>query len=152
MSKRDNTLLTLEQALARILSGDTRRVSPDRKLSARAVETEAGLSNGSAYYYPEFIERILILKNQSAQAVTSHSNVSKMGKWKEKAQEAERLKIKFREECNELKQLNAQIAADQYRQMSALHEARQKISDLEKTIEKLRTELTDSRRWKIKRI
>lgn len=75
-----------------------------------------------------------------------------MGKWKEKAQEAERLKSKFRGECNELKQLNAQIAADQYRQMMSLQEAIQKITELEKIIENLNAELIDTRRRNIKRI
>ncbi|WP_329600496.1 hypothetical protein R1C93_01820 (plasmid) [Citrobacter koseri] len=152
MSKREHTLLSLEEALARILCGDTRRVSPKRKLSARAVETEAGLSNGSAYYYPELIERISILRHKSNPTVATRDPVSRTGKWKEKALEAERLKSKFREECIELKQLNAQIAADQYRQMSALQEAIQKISELEKIIEKLNAELNDPRRGKIKRI
>ncbi|WP_391488807.1 hypothetical protein [Leclercia tamurae] len=152
MSKREHTLLSLEEALARILSGDTRRVPPDKKLSVRAVETEAGLSNGSAYYYPELIERISIIKHKSHPSVTISGSVSRTGKWKIKAQEAERLKSKFRAEYIELKQLNAQIAADQYRQMSALQEAIQKISELEKIIDKLNAELNDPRRGKIKRI
>lgn len=152
MSKREHTLLSLEEALARILSGNTRRIPQDRKLSARAVEAEAGLSNGSAYYYPELIERISILRHKSNLSVATRGSVSRTGKWKEKALEAERLKSKFREECIELKQLNAQIAADQYRQMSALQEAIQKISELEKIIEKLNAELSDPRRGKIKRI
>lgn len=152
MSKRDNTLLILEEALARVLSGDTRRIPPTRKLSARAVETEAGLSNGSAYYYPEFIEKISTLKHKFDPSVPLLSSASRMGKWKEKAQEAERLKSKFRGECNELKQLNAQIAADQYRQMMALQEAIQKITELEKIIENLNAELIDTRRRNIKRI
>lgn len=152
MSKRDNTLLILEEALTRLLSGNPRRVPPARKLSARAVETEAGLSNGSAYYYPEIIEKISILKHKLAPSVTTHIAVSRTGKWKEKALEAERLKSKFREECNELKHLNAQIAADQYRQMSALQEAIQKITELEKIIENLNAELIDTRRRNIKQI
>ncbi|EAR9475553.1 hypothetical protein ACTMN8_002426 [Escherichia coli] len=152
MSKREHTLLSLEEALARILSGDTRRVPPDKKLSVRAVETEAGLSNGSAYYYPGLIERISILKHKSHPSVTISGSVSRTGKWKIKAQEAERLKNKFRAEYIELKQLNAQIAADQYRQMSALQEAIQKIAELEKIIDKLNAELNDPRRGKIKRI
>lgn len=152
MVKRDNTLLILEEALARILSGETRRVHPARKLSARAVETEAGLSNGSSYYYPELIEKISMFKGKINPSATIRSSVSRAGKWKEKAQEAERLKNKFRGECNELRKLNAQIAADQYRQMSALQEAIQKISDLEKIIDNLNAELIYTRRQNIKRI
>ncbi|EOL9073220.1 hypothetical protein ACOZ12_003191 [Cronobacter turicensis] len=152
MSKRDSTLLVLEEALARILNKTPLRVPQARKLSARSVEAEAGLSNGNAYYYPEFIEKISTLKHKSDPSVPLPSSASRMGKWKEKAQEAERLKSKFRGECNELKQLNAQIAADQYRQMMALQEAIQKITELEKIIENLNAELIDTRRRNIKRI
>ncbi|EIQ9462818.1 hypothetical protein WDR71_003221 [Escherichia coli] len=152
MSKRDSTLLVLEEALARILNKTPLRVPQARKLSARSVEAEAGLSNGSAYYYPEFIEKISTLKHKSDPSVPLRSSASRMGKWKEKAQEAERLKSKFRGECNELKQLNAQIAADQYRQMMALQEAIQKITELEKIIKNLNAELIDTRRRNITRI
>jgi len=152
MSKRDNTRLLLEEALLHILNGVPRRVSPSRKLSARAVETEAGLSNGSSYYYPEFIEKITKLKQKTDASVTTRRPANSIDKWKEKALEAERLKSKFREECNELKQLNGQIAADQYRQMSALQEAGQKISELERIIENLNEKLVNTRRRNITRI
>lgn len=152
MTKSENTRLALEEALTRILTGDPRRVSRSRKLSVRAVETEAGASNGSAYYYPEIIEKIKKNKKKTTLSAAPHSATSGVEVWKAKALEAGRLKSKFRDECNELKLLNAQIAADQYRQLSALHEALQKISDLEKTIESLNEELIKTRRHNITRI
>ncbi len=149
MSKRDNTLLMLEEALSRILSNAPRRIQLTRKLSARAVETEAGLSNGSAYYYPELIQKIVKLKQETGASVTIRRSISGTDKWKERALEAERLKKQFREENSELKELNAQIAADQYRQMSALRDALQKISELAEENERLRKALIDIRRHKI---
>ncbi|HHD7444745.1 TPA: hypothetical protein ACOVFI_003874 [Citrobacter braakii] len=152
MTKSENTRLALEEALTRILTGDPRRVPRTRKLSVRAVETEAGVSNGSAYYYPELIEKIKKHKKKTTLSAAPRSSTSGVEVWKAKAFEAGRLKNKFRDECNELKLFNAQIAADQYRQLSALHEALQKISELEKTIESLNEELIKTRRHNITRI
>ncbi|ENZ2688586.1 hypothetical protein ACGGUV_001705 [Salmonella enterica] len=152
MSKRDSTLLVLEEALARILNKTPLRVPQTRKLSARSVEAEAGLSNGSAYYYPELIGKITTLKQGVVSSASIRHTVSGPEKWKEKAREAERLKKQFREENTQLKALNAQIAADQYRQMSALREALHKITELEDVIEKLKKELITTRRQNITRI
>lgn len=46
MSKSQITRVELEQALKRVLSGETTRVAPTRKVSVLAVEEEAGLANG----------------------------------------------------------------------------------------------------------
>ena len=54
MNKSTNTLIQLEAALERILSNCTKRIPNTRKLSVRAVEEEAGLGNGSCYYYDDF--------------------------------------------------------------------------------------------------
>ncbi|MEH3481100.1 MULTISPECIES: hypothetical protein [Enterobacter] len=152
MIKSENTRLALEEAMSRILKGNPRRIAPSRKLSVRSVEIEAGLSNGSAYYYPEIIETISKHKRKTSKTVVTRSSVTEIAVWKEKVQEAERLKSKFRDECNELKLLNAQIASDQYQQMSTLREALQKIIELEKTIERLNEELIKTRRQNIARI
>lgn len=152
MTKSEKTRLALEEALTRILIGNPRRVPQSRKLSVRSVETEAGASNGSAYYYPEVIEKIANHKKKTSLSAAPCRATSVVDIWKGKALEAERLKSKFRNKFNELMLFNAQIAADQYRQMSALQEALQKISDLEKTIESLNEELIKTRRKNITKI
>ncbi|MBE3754781.1 hypothetical protein HJ201_09390 [Vibrio parahaemolyticus] len=58
MSKSQITRVELENALKRILSGKTERIAPNRKISVKAVEEEAGLGDGSAYYYKEVIDEI----------------------------------------------------------------------------------------------
>lgn len=146
MSKKDNTLLLLEAALDRILRGESQKIAPSRKLSVRAVEVESGLGNGSAYYHTKIIEKIKQIKNSS---ITTGSLNHQQGKWKQKALKVEKLKNKFRDENIALKLLNSQIAADQYRQMSTLRDALQRISELEKTIEELNIELVETRRKNI---
>ena len=140
MSKKDNTLLLLEAALDRILRGESQKIAPSRKLSVRAVEVESGLGNGSAYYHTKIIEKIKQIKNSSI--TTGSLN-------HQKALKAEKLKNKFRDENIALKLLNSQIAADQYRQMSTLRDALQRILELEKTIEELNIELVETRRKNI---
>lgn len=58
MSKSQITRVELENALKRILSGKTERIDPNRKVSVKAVEEEAGLGDGSAYYYKDVVATI----------------------------------------------------------------------------------------------
>lgn len=58
MSKSFITATELLDALARILDKKTVRIPPTRKLSVRAVEDEAGLGDGSAYYYKDVLGKI----------------------------------------------------------------------------------------------
>lgn len=149
MSKKDNTLLRLEAALDRILRGEPQRIAPSRKLSVRAVEEESGLGNGSAYYYTEIIDKIIKIKKEKHLPITAERSNHQQEKWKQRALKAEVLKKKFRDENIALKIFNSQIAADQYRQMSALRDALQRILELEKTIEELNIELVEVRRKNI---
>jgi hypothetical protein len=149
MNKKENTLLRLEAALERILKGEPQRVLPARNLSIRAIEIESGLGNGSAYYYPEIILKIEKIKQEIKSHTSAGKPIPQSDKWKHRANEAGRLKEKFRNEVRELKTLNAQIAADQYKQMSALKEALLRISELEKTIKELNTKIIDVKRKNI---
>ncbi len=149
MNKKANTLLRLEAALDRILRGEPQRIAPSRKLSVRAVEVESGLGNGSAYYHTEIIEKIIKIKQINNSSITTRNLNHQQGKWKQKALKAEKLKNKFRDENIALKLFNSQIAADQYRQMSVLRDALQRILELEKMIEELNIELVETRRKNI---
>jgi|AGFS01.1.fsa_nt_gi hypothetical protein len=141
MNKKENTLLRLDAALERIMSHNTRRIPSGRKLSTRAVEDEAGLGNGSAYYYPEIIQKIRNYQRQYRSKAPLGDAISS-DKWKQKVGEVEREKEKLRTENHELKILNAQIAADQYRQMLTLAEALRRIKSLEENVEELTRQLT----------
>lgn len=128
------------------MKGEPHRVLPSRKLSVRAIEVESGLGNGSAYYYPEIILKIEKIKQEIKSHTSAGKPIPQSDKWKHRANEAGRLKEKFRNEVRELKKLNAQIAADQYKQMSALKEALLRIAQLEIIIEDLNKQLINAKR------
>jgi len=54
----NKTEIALNEALERILKKEPRNICPDRRLSVRAVEAEAGLSRNSAYHYAEFRQKV----------------------------------------------------------------------------------------------
>lgn len=143
MNEKKLTLLRLEAAFER-LSG---KHVPGKRISIRAIETEAGLGNGSAYYYPEFIRKVYTFHHRMQtisgdQKATSYRVRGSAGD----NSELIRLKKKFHNEVLELRKFNAQIAADQYRQMSELNEARIRIRELEDIIADLQKQLTEAKR------
>jgi len=110
LSKSENTRLELLSAIDRILSGDTVRIDAKRGLSAIAVEEEANLGNGSAYYYSDVIEKIKLLKSKAITKKQAQQN-SDVTKLREKLANEKRLKEKYRAEIASLKEQMAQMAS-----------------------------------------
>ncbi|MEL7477837.1 MAG: hypothetical protein AAGJ17_02925 [Pseudomonadota bacterium] len=110
MSKSENTRLELLNAINRILSGKTIRIDAKRGLSAIAVEEEANLGNGSAYYYKDIIEKIKLLKSKAItqKQVQQNSDVTKL---RERLANEKRLKEKYRNEVANLKEQMSLMAA-----------------------------------------
>ena len=110
MSKSENTRLELLNAINRILSGKTIRIDAKRGLSAIAVEEEANLGNGSAYYYKDIIEKIKQLKSKAItqKQVQQNSDVTKL---RERLANEKRLKEKYRNEVANLKEQMSLMAA-----------------------------------------
>lgn len=136
MSHAKETCVALESALSRILSGDPIRCSPDRKLSVSAVEYEAELANGSAYYYPELVQKIKMLKKRHL------SNLSETAPktTNQKYLAEKKIKEKYREQVTELRQQVSQMATEHHQFNSDLIRACKKIKDQEDEIAKLRRE------------
>ncbi|WP_154115045.1 hypothetical protein [Vibrio cincinnatiensis] len=145
MKKSENTLLQLEAALQRILNGKTKRIPEHRKLSVRAVEEEAGLGNGSCYYYKEFKLKV---QSEAAKIKASSSitpTESDLEKLRFKRNEEKRIKIQYREQVDELKAMVAKMAAEHHQLSHALRKAHLKITQLE-------NELIEQQRKQIVRI
>ena len=144
MNKGNQTLLILEAALLRILSGQTKRILVTRKLSTRAVEEEAGLGNGSCYYYPEMINRIKSAKESKYSTEYCSTGSSKNGNQNKYLNE-KRIKQKYRQENIELKSMIAQMAAEHHHFNDALRKAYDEISELHKDNKKLRESLYEKK-------
>ena len=104
MNKSNLTELELENAINRIQKGETIRIPPTRKLSVRAVEDEANLGDGSAYYYKDIIEKIRHLANKSKTATTAINNGSSSAILREKLKKEINIKEKYRAEVKVLKE------------------------------------------------
>jgi hypothetical protein len=58
----ESGLIKLQEALSRLKSKSTTILPVGSKITARNVEIEADMGNGSAYYYPEFVDEIKLAK------------------------------------------------------------------------------------------
>jgi hypothetical protein len=104
MQKSNLTKIELENAISRIQKGETIRIHPTRKLSVRAVEDEAGLGDGSAYYYEDIIREIKeIIKSIKIGTITTNSDLNEVV-LREKLKKEVKIKEKYRAEVYKLKE------------------------------------------------
>ena len=148
MSKANNTLLLLKAALQRILQGQTNRIPANRKLSIRAVEEEAGLGNGSGYYYPEFVEKVRQAKSQVI-IENGALRCSDTERLRDKAKQQTRVKEKYKQEKDVLKNLVVRMAAEHHHFSDSLRKAYLKMDELTKENQELKNKLVELRRKKI---
>ncbi|AYO05885.1 hypothetical protein ACPSLY_15315 [Vibrio parahaemolyticus] len=134
MSKSQITRVELENALKRILSGKTERIAPNRKISVKAVEEEAGLGDGSAYYYKEVIDEI----KKSASKRSPKNNLEnmfeeKLSKLRERLANESRLKEKYRSQVEEYKTQLADMASQHNQLALIIQQYQYKVAELEST-------------------
>ncbi|NVP02661.1 hypothetical protein HWA77_20835 [Photobacterium damselae subsp. damselae] len=154
MKKNEATIIKLEAALERILLSETIRIPPSRKLSVRAVEEEAGLGNGSCYYYTDIIEKIKKAKYQIEDPTRNTENMAclQIQKIRKAKNNEKRIKQKYKDENKELKQRIEDMAAEHHQFAHALRLAYKRIQDLEQELEKTQQDLIASNRKKIRPI
>jgi len=145
MKKSENTRLQIEAALQRILDGKTNRIPEHRKLSVRAVEEEAGLGNGSCYYYQDITRRIQSEINRLRTSYPGSATPSDISSLKTKRDHERRIKIQYRKKVEELTRILASMAAEHHQLSWALKNALAHIEKLEKDI----TELKNSNIFKL---
>ncbi|HGE8268489.1 TPA: hypothetical protein ACGD2I_003013 [Aeromonas hydrophila] len=138
MKKSENTLLKLEAALQRIIERKTKRIPDHRKLSVRAVEEEAGLGNGSCYYYPDFKLRVQS-EVQKLKCLTPDTAVQSDVKiLREKRNQERKIKIQYREKVAVLTQRLTSMAAEHHQLSHALRHAYSRIESLEHQVIELK--------------
>ncbi|MEZ7205342.1 hypothetical protein [Pseudoalteromonas sp. DY56-GL79] len=148
MSKSENTLVALEAALERILSGNPKRIPTTRKLSVRAIEEEANLGNGSGYYYPEFVQKVKQVKSDIASS-KGEILLPEVDAVRTKLREQKRIKENYKEKYGTAKEQLALFAAAQHHLNDKLVQALARVDELEFENESLKAELVEFKRSKI---
>lgn len=138
MSKSQITKVKLEQALGRILSGKTHRVDPARKISVKAVEEEAGLGDGSAYYYKDIVQKIKesAIRN-SPKIRNQNAYEDKISSLRDRLNKEIKLKEKYREQVEDLKEQLSSMASQHNQLTLMIQQYQYKISEFESDIEQL---------------
>jgi hypothetical protein len=134
MNKSQLTVKELTDALNRIINKQTLRVSPERKLSVKAVEEEANLGDGTAYYYKETVETIkkCIADNNQPYKVSNETTLNESLKLRLKRET--KLKEKYRDEIKDLK-LKLSLLASQNNEFSiSIQQYKQRILELESNV------------------
>ncbi|MBF4249534.1 hypothetical protein EA007_00620 [Vibrio anguillarum] len=132
MSKSQITRVELENALKRILSRQTERIDPNRKISVKAVEEEAGLGDGSAYYYKDIVAKIKNAAIQHSPKVKSHNVYEeKIAKLRERLANEIRLKDKYRQQVEDYKEQLANMASQHNQLALMIQQYQYKIAELE---------------------
>lgn len=125
MSQRSEfTLAQLNDALERILQNVPEIVKPKKTISVSMVEREAGLGVGTAYYYPEIIDKIKNLKQ----------DVLKPNKTKEEKQKSKKKALDSTDQLRLLKELQQQIELRVQSEANLVYHlwrAQEKIRDIE---------------------
>ncbi|MCZ4373879.1 hypothetical protein O4H50_18950 [Vibrio diazotrophicus] len=135
MSKSQITKVELEQALERILSGKTHRVDPTRKISVKAVEEEAGLGDGSAYYYKDIVQKIKDSAIQnSPKAKDQNAYEDKISNLRERLNKEIKLKEKYRVQVEEMKDQLANMASQHNQLALMIQQYQYEIAALESTV------------------
>lgn len=132
MSKSQLTIIKLEEALGRILTKQTRVIPSTQKLSVKAVEEEAGLGDGSAYYYKDFVKKVkdCAVKN-SLRANVQNAYEEKIANLRERLNNETRLKEKYRNQVDELKNQLANMAGQHNELALTIQQYQYRVAELE---------------------
>ncbi|HDY8145424.1 TPA: hypothetical protein RQL11_003648 [Vibrio vulnificus] len=138
MSKSQITRVELENALKRILSGKTMRIDPNRKISVKAVEEEAGLGDGSAYYYKDIVATIkeTALQN-SPKSIKQSIYEEKISSLRERLANEKRLKERYYKQAEDYKEKLSEMASQHNQLALMIQQYQYKVSELESNIEQL---------------
>lgn len=137
MTKSQDTRQELLEAIQRIIAGATVRIPSNRKLSVKAVEDEANLGDGTAYYYQDVVEKIKQLKYQP-DVGNSDRQLLEVSQQKRKVSKERKLKEKYKSQIKLLQQRLSDMAA--IHNSLALHnqELSQLIREYEYEIQQLK--------------
>ncbi|NBZ45951.1 hypothetical protein [Klebsiella quasipneumoniae] len=142
--KTEVQLQLFEEALSRLLRNEGKYITPRTKLSLAKLAKEATVGSGTLYYKPyaefrkraaECISRFNSGTNQAKPAKNNHHDV--LQSLRNERDNEKRLKIQYRNSCNELKAQLQRLCAERGTTEHALYQAMLRIAELEQKFEKL---------------
>ncbi len=134
MSKSQLTRVELEEALKRLIVGQTLRIDPLRRISVKAIEEEANLGDGSAYYYKDIIQKIKdAAVKHTKDSCSVRGNDEQLSKLRSRLGNETRLKEKYRKEVGSLKYQLSKMATEHNQFALIIQQYQHKISELEAT-------------------
>lgn len=141
MNKSQITRVELECALKRILSGNTERIDPNRKLSVKAVEEEAGLGDGSAYYYKDIVAIIkeAVIRN-SPKVKKQNIYEDKIADLRERLANEKRLKEKYYKQVEEYKEKLCEMASQHNKLALMIQQYQYQVAGLTHNITSLKSD------------
>lgn len=132
MSKSQITRVELENALERLLIGKTERIDPNRKISVKAVEEEAGLGDGSAYYYKDIVQKIKECALKNSPKIKKQSIYEeKISNLRERLANEKRLKEKYYKQAEDYKEKLSEMASQHNQLALMIQQYQYKIAELE---------------------
>lgn len=144
MKTNNKTLITearLNQALERLTQGEPENTKPDGKINLKRINDEAGLSSGSIYYYPEFVEkaRSVIAEIKSNNNKNNYTvNQGELAKLRSERDKQKQLKVKYRDQRDSIKQFADGVVHENAKLHFSLYEAQIRIEQLEKELTKIK--------------
>lgn len=135
------TLIRLEAALERLLNGKPEKTPNDGRISISRVNSEAGLSVGSIYYYKQFVEEVRIAIEDSKRSksnTTSSKTTVNYERLRNKRDDEKRLKEKYRVQRDEIKEFCDRVVSKNAYLEFSLFEALAKIDWLEAEIRSMK--------------
>lgn len=119
MSQKEFTVQRLKDAFERLKAGRPERTKPDGKLSIKRVNDEAGLSQGAIYYYKAYVQElraeigVIEAERKKRQVIDDlELNLSTEAKLRLERDREKRLKVEYRDQAKNLKQLADKIVAE----------------------------------------
>ena len=134
MARENITELELFNAIDRIINKATIRIPSSRKLSVRAVEDEAGLGDGSAYYYEDVITKVKSLALKEKQKGSNEHSITDLKLLKDRLKKEINTKDKYREKISLLDNRLKLMAKEHNELFQQMNMYKEKAEDLENQI------------------
>jgi AcrR family transcriptional regulator len=119
MNQKEFTLQRLKDAFERLRTGHPERTKADGNISIKRVNEEAGLSRGAIYHYKSYVQELRVeiaayeAERKKSLAIDGlQHNLTVEAKLRSERDREKRLKIEYRDQLANFKQLTDKVIAE----------------------------------------